>query len=1210
MKNNKLNFLCLFCFTLTMLFSTFLGVNATPVFASSNNCEYCGAKYTNGICQSNSYHYQPAIDSDNDGYYEISNAGNLIWFAERVNNGFANYNAKLVDNINLLGISFTPMAHSYPYSGIFDGNNYTISNLSINSNYSTVGLFGYVENGGIKNLTVQGNINNTNSSTQHVGLIVGNLKDSGFYNCKGIGSVTNNNTSTMDAYIYIGGLVGASIHSVIINCASEVNVNSIVDTPKHVSVGGIVGASVVNGELPKCILNSYSTSNIYVNGSIYPQANTSTNPNGRYFVGGIAGYLNDDAVNNYYFGNITNLDTNTKIIGYAFGKVEPNFSYNSVSGNIIVKNNYYPLGKTAIGVVSNTSYNTSEYTTGLPEALFNSNSSVENSLVSLLMNNKSEVDEIIVAHRDVLGNSSWSELAQQFNGDTIHSFDWVFKNSLSLPVLQDHTFNTNGFCLLCGSECNHFYEDCNDLECNICHKVTTGPNHIYDNCEDTTCNTCDEIREALQHQYPYCDSTICEICGQTRTALQHSYDDCEDAICNTCEKVRVTPGHKTQDCSSTTCLICGKSDIQPVHTYDDCEDSVCNLCSNTRTAPGHIYNNCEDADCERCLKTRTPLSHVYDDCEDTTCNNCSTTREPLSHIVDNCLDTQCNICLKTDIPPIHSYSNCEDTTCNFCNEVRDSAEHVYSDCLDSICNNCSNVRIASGHFFEFCDSTKCVNCQTTRQALAHDWDHSTNPPSCTNCSRTLAIRCTIDGNISYFSTFPQLTQEFNYATFTLLDNVKISNPIALTNIDANVTIDLNGFTISTTIQNEITDGLFDTISDQNIINIIDSSLNKTGAIDYSGNLVDGLGKLNIVNCKFPSGIYVNNSNTLSTIKNENSCYSQHINEDSTEYNQSITIGQHNYTSTTIAPTCTQDGYTEHKCSNCNDTYTTNQVSSLGHTVVILEAKEPTCTSSGKTQGSCCSVCNEVLVEQKFISKLGHNFSVNYSSDDNNHWHACINKGCTEVLNVEAHLDENDNNHCDVCNSLINKTIINNDASNNIISSSTTALVVLGIAGTTLIICFAIVLKQMRNKKPNRKTINKQTSNNSPNNQLRGTIPPNMQEQASQNIQTPQQNQQINSNQSNQTQQPQQQVAQENINSNQSQINTHTQTQGQVAQNNQTTQQNQINTNQNSQQPQQPAQPQQQPQTQNTIPQNNQQQNTNQVAQNNQNTNTNNSPPNV
>ena len=131
----------------------------------------CG--YTNGICAACDA-FEPATDVDNDGVYEISNAGQLYWFAEFVNAGNTSANAILTaditvnedvldENGDVNGAEFRewipigdmhgtdPIDNTKYFEGVFDGNDYTVSGLyQKNSNTGWTGFFG--ENKGtIKN---------------------------------------------------------------------------------------------------------------------------------------------------------------------------------------------------------------------------------------------------------------------------------------------------------------------------------------------------------------------------------------------------------------------------------------------------------------------------------------------------------------------------------------------------------------------------------------------------------------------------------------------------------------------------------------------------------------------------------------------------------------------------------------------------------------------------------------------------------------------------------------------------------------------------------------------------------------------------------------------------------------------------------------------------------------------------------------------------
>lgn len=60
----------------------------------------CGGHYENGFCTADGTHYQ-AAEKNAGGYYEISNAGQLYWFAAQVNGGEWSLNGKLTADITV-----------------------------------------------------------------------------------------------------------------------------------------------------------------------------------------------------------------------------------------------------------------------------------------------------------------------------------------------------------------------------------------------------------------------------------------------------------------------------------------------------------------------------------------------------------------------------------------------------------------------------------------------------------------------------------------------------------------------------------------------------------------------------------------------------------------------------------------------------------------------------------------------------------------------------------------------------------------------------------------------------------------------------------------------------------------------------------------------------------------------------------------------------
>ena len=74
-------------------------------------------------------------------------------------------------------------------------------------------------------------------------------------------------------------------------------------------------------------------------------------------------------------------------------------------------------------------------------------------------------------------------------------------------------------------------------------------------------------------------------------------------------------------------------------------------------------------------------------------------------------------------------------------------------------------------------------------------------------------------------------------------------------------------------------------------------------------------------------------------------------------------------------TCTRDGTETGKCIRCDVTDTrTAWNTRKPHTEKILPAVEPTCDRTGLTEGKSCEVCKTVLVEQRVLNSLGHEYS--------------------------------------------------------------------------------------------------------------------------------------------------------------------------------------------------------------------------------------------
>ena len=165
--------------------------------------------------------------------YQINNAAGLKWFRDKVNNAKTKEETKicavLTANIDLKNEEWTPIGIGngtenngatidFPYSGTFDGNGHTISGLNVNYRNKNGGLFCYVMNATIKNLTVAGSVTHSSGDGVAYGGIVGCADSSTIENCTNRCTVTGN--------WYAGGIVGWSTDSDIIGCANFGNISS------------------------------------------------------------------------------------------------------------------------------------------------------------------------------------------------------------------------------------------------------------------------------------------------------------------------------------------------------------------------------------------------------------------------------------------------------------------------------------------------------------------------------------------------------------------------------------------------------------------------------------------------------------------------------------------------------------------------------------------------------------------------------------------------------------------------------------------------------------------------------------------------------------------------------------------------------------------------------------------------------------------------
>ena len=232
-----------------------------------------------------------------NGVYQIKTANNLFWFAALVNGTLTDGTAQnaaacavLTTNIDLTGEAWTPIgSESNPYTGTFDGQNHTISGMTLENAESYSGLFGNVT-GTVRDFTVTGSITITGDETvSRVGGAVGSL---GTASAGGtVSGVTSGVNITVSAgNDHIGGVVGSMPENSSPTVESCVYTGNITVTVEAGSVAGIVGY-IRTGTIQNCA----------------NQGGISINTGGNGSVGGILGYCNNGKIyirNCYNSGSI------------------------------------------------------------------------------------------------------------------------------------------------------------------------------------------------------------------------------------------------------------------------------------------------------------------------------------------------------------------------------------------------------------------------------------------------------------------------------------------------------------------------------------------------------------------------------------------------------------------------------------------------------------------------------------------------------------------------------------------------------------------------------------------------------------------------------------------------------------------------------------------------------------------------------------------
>jgi filamentous hemagglutinin family protein len=294
-------------------------------------------KYLNRI------NYQPFVSGTFSSYTLVNTVSDLEEVSQNLSGKYA-----LGRDIAAGGTTVTPIGDlNHPFTGVFDGLNNTISNLSVYGTGDVVGLFGdvgtvgVVRNIGLTNLSVFG------PSGYDVGGLIG--RNFGIVsNAYTTGSVSGAAGNNLGPGIAIGGLVGWT-YGTITNSYSTTAVSS--PTTIDVDLGGLVGG------------NSHTILQSYASGMVSGQS--SVFDNGAANFGGLVGANFGVVSGSYASGAVTaggdvadvgglvgaNESGGSVVRTYATGAVAGGNSSN-VGGLVGLNNNSLVTGSYATGTVT------------------------------------------------------------------------------------------------------------------------------------------------------------------------------------------------------------------------------------------------------------------------------------------------------------------------------------------------------------------------------------------------------------------------------------------------------------------------------------------------------------------------------------------------------------------------------------------------------------------------------------------------------------------------------------------------------------------------------------------------------------------------------------------------------------------------------------------------------------------------------------------
>ena len=257
------------------------------------------------------------VDANSDGTedkpFKIESAAHLAYLAQQINSG-TTYNGKyfvLTEDVDLIGAGWTPIGtEANSFQGNFDGQNKTISNMTIGSAGSPIntagvyGLFGALDSSAqVKNI----NLTDISITLADTAALAGGISGKNYGiidNCHVSGVINGGSDGQMNA----GGIVGRNQGGSVSNCSAAVNIT--------VGASSRAGGLVANNWAWGFATGVSKIENCYATGNVTAGS----------FTGGLVGWNYTDQTgqissitNSYATGNVSGGSYTGGIVGWNSG---------------------------------------------------------------------------------------------------------------------------------------------------------------------------------------------------------------------------------------------------------------------------------------------------------------------------------------------------------------------------------------------------------------------------------------------------------------------------------------------------------------------------------------------------------------------------------------------------------------------------------------------------------------------------------------------------------------------------------------------------------------------------------------------------------------------------------------------------------------------------------------------------------------------------